>query len=912
MPRQRWLWILVGVALALALAATGLATFYTDILWFKEVGYLSVFTKVLSARIGLGLLGGLAFFLVTYVNLLAIIWRRRDLVLVGGLVMPIPVTLPRRVRRWILLPAGVVGVLGGLAAYSQWHIVLAYFNRTPFGIADPFFGKDAGFYMFSLPFYALIQQHAWVATLVALAVSGAAYFILGDLRLSPRRMMVETRARVHLSILASALFILRAWGYQVSIWNLMYSPRGVAFGASYTDIHAQVPAFRLLIIASLIGAGLSLVSLIIRSFRYTVASAAGLILLSLVVGYAYPTFMQQFTVSPNELAYELPFIEHNIRFTRDAFNLDTIKRVEFPASENLTIADVKDEIGTVQNFRLWDYRVLKDTYTQVQEIRMYYKFHDVDIDRYTVNSEYRQVLLSPRELDLRALPAEANTWINLHLKYTHGYGIVMSPCFEVTREGLPDFYFMDVPPRTTTDLTLERPEIYFGELTDQYIIVNTKEPEFDYPKTDVQGVEPTFYRGKGGVPAGGLLNRIAFALRFRDYQILVSGAMTPQSRLAFRRNIMDRVRTIAPFFMYDSDPYLVLADGRLCWFIDAYTVSANYPYSQPDSVTRVNYIRNSVKVVIDAYDGTVTFYRADEDDPVLSTYSKIFPQLVRPASSMPSSLKAHIRYPEDLLKIQSRVLLTYHMTDPNVYYNKEDYWEIPVEIYGNAERTVEPYYLVMTVPGEQTPEYVLMTPFTPRGKPNMTAWLAARCDPHNYGQMILFAFPKDKLVPGPMQVESLISQNPKISESMTLWGQVGSQVIRGNLLTIPIKDSLLYIEPLYIQAEKVKIPELKRVLMYYGGRVVMGTSVQDALFMLFGEEAAVGPPAAVEPGAETTDVAGLIARAAELWAQAEERLKAGDFAGYGRAIDELGRVLFDLEAAAARTPPSSGKGPASP
>jgi hypothetical protein len=456
---------------------------------------------------------------------------------------------------------------------------------------------------------------------------------------------------------------------------------------------------------------------------------------------------------------------------------------------------------------------------------------------------------------------------------------------------------MDVPPKTTTDLRLDRPEIYFGELTNQYIVVNTKEPEFNYPRTDVQGVEPTFYQGKAGVPAGGFLQKLAFTLRLRDYQILVSGAMAPQSRVMFRRNIMDRVRTIAPFLMYDSDPYLVLADGKMYWFIDAYTVSASYPYSQPDPVTKVNYIRNSVKTVVDAYDGTVTFYRVDEQDPVLATYAKIFPTLLRPMSEMPPSLKTHLRYPEDLFKIQSRVLLTYHMTDPNVYYNKEDYWEIPLEIYGSAERAVEPYYVVMTLPGEQAAEYVLMTPFTPRGKPNMTAWLAARSDPENYGKMLLFAFPKDKLVPGPMQVESLFSQNPRISESMTLWGQVGSQVIRGNLLTIPIKDALLYIEPLYIQAEKVKIPELKRVLMYYAGKVVMGTSVDDSLSQLFGAEVPVTPPTPGGPVTEPTDVAGLIARANQLWAEAQDRLKAGDWAGYGRAIEELGRVLSDLRAA---------------
>jgi len=448
---------------------------------------------------------------------------------------------------------------------------------------------------------------------------------------------------------------------------------------------------------------------------------------------------------------------------------------------------------------------------------------------------------------------------------------------------------------------LDRPEIYFGELTNQYILVNTKEPEFDYPLATSEDIAPTFYQGKGGIPAGNLLSRLAFMLRFRDYQIVVSGAMTSTAKMVFRRNIMERVKAIAPFFMYDNDPYMVVADGRLHWIIDGFTVSANYPYSQPDTTTGLNYIRNSVKAVVDAYDGTVTFYRIDEEDPILATYAKIFPELLTPASEMPESLRSHLRYPESLFRIQSRVMLIYHMTNPNVYYNKEDYWELPTEIYGQNEQAVEPYYTVMTLPGETEPEYVLMTPFTPRGKPNMTAWLAARSDPGEYGNLILYSFPKDKLVQGPMQVESLIRQNPQVSESITLWGQVGSQVIRGNLLTLPINDSLLYIEPLYIQADKVKIPELKRVLMYYNGRVVMGTSTQDALTQLFGEAPGTGP-GVVDPTAPG-GVSELIAEAARLWTSAQESLRGGNWASYGTAMEELGRVLERLEEASETTSP---------
>lgn len=715
--------------------------------------------------------------------------------------------------------------------------------------------------------------------------------MFGDLRFSGRRMLVTRRARIHISILAAILFALRAWHYKISTWNLMYSPRGVAFGASYTDIHAQVPAYKGLIVAAMIGAAFSLLGIVMRNFRWIGYAAVGLVVMSFIAGYAYPEFVQQFTVSPNEIAYEVPFIEKNIQFTRDAFGLSKINIIEYPADDSLAREDIAENLGTINNLRLWDYRVLKDTFSQVQEIRMYYRFNDVDIDRYTVNGDLRQVLLSPRELDVNLLPPDAITWVNLHLKYTHGYGLVMSPSRDVTRDGMPAFYFMDVPPKTTTDLTLGRPELYFGELTNHYVIVNTKEPEFDYPRLDSQAIEPTFYEGNAGIGLNKFLRKLAFMIRFRDYQILVSGALTPDSKMIMNRNIVDRVKTIAPFFLYDQDPYLVLAEGRLYWFIDGYTVSSNYPYSQPDSVLRVNYMRNAVKAVVDAYNGTIAFYGVDETDPILETYRKIFPDLIKPLEEMPLDLRKHIRFPQDLFTVQTRMLTTYHMTDPHVYYNKEDYWEIPKEIYGNQEQVVEPYFIVLALPGETATEYIQITPFTPRGKPNMTAWLAVRCDPDNYGEMLLYRLPKDKHIPGPMQVESLIAQNPGISEAMTLWGQVGSQVIRGNLLTIPMDGSFLYVEPLYIQAEKVKIPELKRVLMYAGGKVVMGTTVEDALNQLLGAV----PEAPPRPETELGDMAGLIDRANELWTEAQAKLGNRDWAGYGGAIDELGRLLRELQ-----------------
>lgn len=891
MNARTWFWIIIGIAVAVALTASGVATFYTDLLWFEQMGYGSVFWTTFKAKWGVALVAGLLFFLATFINLRIPIRGRTVLNITGGVVTPVTVSDTRRITLIVLVVAIIVGVLGGLGGFGNWETVYKHLNATEFEVADPFFGKDVGFYVFNLPFHEFIQDQLTIAFAIALIFSAFLYYLFGDLRFANRRLSTTKKARAHISVLAALLFALQAWQYQIDIWNLMYSPRGAAFGASYTDIHAQIPAYRVLMVVALAGVFLSLLGLVMRNFRWVGYAVIAIVVMSIAVGSAYPSFVQQFTVSPNEIAYEIPYIEANINFTRNAFGLEDIKIVEYPAEDILTQEDVLNNMNSINNLRLWDHRVLKDTFSQVQEIRMYYKFHDVDIDRYVVNGNLRQVALSPRELDINLLPQEAKTWVNLHLKYTHGYGLVMSPVRDVTKEGMPAFYFMDVPPKTNTDLVLNRPELYFGELTDHYIIVNTKEPEFDYPRLDAEIIEPTFYEGTAGIPLDGFFRKLAFTLRFTDYQILVSGAVTPDSRVIMNRNITDIVQTIAPFLKYDSDPYLVLADGNLYWIIDAYTVSTKYPYSQPDSVTGINYIRNSVKVVIDAYNGRTTFYCADEEDPILSTYRKIFPDLVTSIEEMPGQILEHIRFPEDMFKIQARMFTTYHMTDPRVYYNKEDYWEIPKEMYGPQEVNVEPYYLLLALPYESELEYVQMLPFTPRGKPNMTAWLAVRCNPEHYGEMLLYRLPKDKHVPGPMQVESLISQNPSISEAMTLWGQIGSQVIRGNLLILPLDGSFLYVEPLYIQAEKVKIPELKRVLMYASGKVVMAETVEEGLNQLLGTT--VQPI----PGEEDVvrDIPGLVKRANELWLEAQERIRNGDWAGYGEVLEELGRVLEELQ-----------------
>jgi hypothetical protein len=569
----------------------------------------------------------------------------------------------------------------------------------------------------------------------------------------------------------------------------------------------------------------------------------------------------------------------------------------------LSLEALQDNAATLRNVRLWDYRPLLQTYAQIQEIRLYYDFVDVDIDRYQFDGDYRQVTLAARELAPEQL--RNRTWVNEHLEFTHGYGLVMSPVNEVTPEGLPVLYVRDLPPEVSVNLRIDRPEIYYGEKGGRYVFVKTRVQEFDYPKGDTN--VRTTYQGKGGVSVGSVLNRLAFALRFGDSQIFFADALTSESRILFYRNIHERVRRVAPFLAYDRDPYLVVADGRLVWLQDAYTLTDRYPYSQPvDDRFAVhadrtgNYIRNSVKVAIDAYDGTLTFYIADPTDPLIQTYASIFPQLFQPMDQMPQSLRAHIRYPEDLFRIQAQIYATYHMKDPNVFYNKEDVWAIPSEVYQGDQLPMEPYYVIMRLAGEEREEFVLILPFTPATKNNLIAWMAARCDGEHYGELVVYNFPKQELVYGPLQIEARIDQDPTISAQLSLWSQRGSRVIRGNLLVIPLGDSLVYFEPLYLQAEASQLPELKRVIVAFGEKVAMEESLEEALQVVFGGTRAIArgeeTPAMGESEASgiSPALADLIRAAREHYDAAQEALRQGDWATYGQELKALKEVLDEM------------------
>jgi uncharacterized membrane protein (UPF0182 family) len=645
----------------------------------------------------------------------------------------------------------------------------------------------------------------------------------------------------------------------------------------------------------LVFTGILIAAFIKRKRRLLTYGIVIWVVISIIAGSVVPSLMQRFQVQPNEFALEKPYIEYNIQATREAFALNRIEEQSFPAEEMPTILDIEENEVTINNIRLWDHRTLIDTYNQIQAIRLYYDFHDVDVDRYHMDGTYQQVMLSARELSAEKLAGEAQTWVNRRLQFTHGYGVALSPVNEISPEGLPILTIKDIPP--VGDIPIDVPQIYFGEKTNDYVIVNTNTQEFDYPMGDsnIYGQ----WQGEGGVNIGSLLRRAIYAWQFSDFNILISAEMTAESRILYYRNIRERVNHLAPFLQLDGDPYMVIMEGRLFWVQDAYTTTTNYPYSEPFE-GNVNYIRNSVKAVIDAYEGDVTFYISDPDDALIQTYQAIFPELFVPAEQMPEELRQHIRYPEGMFTIQARVYQNYHMQDAQVFYNKEDLWTFPKEIYSGAEQIMLPYYIIMHLPEEEKEEFLLILPFTPVNKNNTVGWLAARCDGENYGKLLAYIFPKDKLVYGPSQIENRIQQDTVITEQLALWGRGGSRVIRGNLLMIPLGASNLFVEPVFLQAEAGGLPELKRVIVVAGDQIAMEPTLGESLTAIFGTEAFPTEPGEkpVEPGEPgeiiTADIASLISQAQQHYDRAQQYLKEGDWTGYGRELEALETILNEL------------------
>ena len=870
-------------------------------LWFNEVEYTDIFTRTLGTRLTLGAVVFLLAFAGLALNLrLALRGFRQPYTLFpgNGEIQAVVLT-PQQLLRLGTGVAALMALFIGVFASNEWLTWLQFINAVPFDQADPLFGRDIGFYIFSLPFIDLVRYLALTVVMLSLLGSATIYVISNQLGIDPASgPIISHDARRHLGLIIAGLFLLLAWGAYLDIPRVLTTPAGTVYGASYVDVLLRVPVFRVLLAAALVGAGLSVISALTPRNRPLMA-AIGLYALISVGGNVGAFALQRLVVTPDEQQREAPYLTHNIAATRQAFALDNVEEREVSGDATLTLADIENNPDTINNVRLWDHEPLLDTFGQLQEIRTYYDFASVDNDRYFIDGEYRQIMLSSRELNSDSLPNRS--WVNERLQYTHGFGVAMGPVNQVTQEGLPVLFIGDLPPTSTVDLEVEQPSIYFGELSNDYVIVNTGTDEFHYPQGDDN--VSTRYDGAGGVEMSSLLRRLLFAARFRAYEILVSSQLRSESRIIYHRNIIDRVTTIAPFLRYDTDPYLVISEGRLVWMLDAYTTSSEYPYATPAS-NRINYIRNAVKIVIDAYDGTTTFYLAEPDEPIARTLQAIFPGFLQPLDAMPEDLRRHIRYPEGLFTLQTAIYSTFHMTNPAVFYNREDQWDVPV-IDGEQ---MQPYYTMMRLPGEPRAEFIQMLPFTPRGKNNLAAWMVARSDGDQYGKILVFQFPKQKVVFGPSQIVARVNQDPDISPQLTLWDQQGSEVIQGTLLVIPIEEALLYIRPLYLRASGGRIPELKQVIVAYQNEIAMEETLDGALSRLFGSGAGAPPertppvgtliadagPAPPVPDVPAAAPGRLVSQAADHYRRALQAQRDGDWAEYGEEIEQLGEVLEQL------------------
>lgn len=946
--RQKVIVVIILVAIiGLALMST-LVHLLTELWWFEAVGFDDVFWTRITWQI--------AIWLLTLVIFGAFLWfnywlasrltsDRHFRIFQGSDLEPLSKTISNLIA---LLFIFIIAFGAANSSVGFWETSLKFLHATDFNLSDPIYQKDIGFYIFQFPFYRGLQHWLFNLFVIGLIFSLTVYLLKGIFKFDvsnqrarledewqdyyiPERHRLEAQSpkylpsqqqrlelqwqhhhqekqKAHISLLLAAIAMTVAVDFWLKRYELLYSPHGVVWGAGYTDIHAKLFAYGVMGIGALILGVFFILAIWAHQWSRKITLplygiAIYFIVLVLVNGIL-PQLQQQLIVAPNELDKEQPYIKHNIELTRQAYNLEAIAVKDYPVFNQLTPEKLQQAQGTIQNIRLWDYRPLLSTYRQLQEIRPYYQFNDVDIDRYTLNGTYRQIMLSARELSYERVPEQAQTWVNQRLKYTHGYGVVMSPVNQVTADGFPVFFLRNIPPVSQVDLEVKEPAIYYGEESDRYIFTGTKTQEFDYP----QGSSNVFtdYQGKGGVPIPTIWHRLAYAYDLHSLKILISNYFTQNSRIHYYRNILQRVSHVAPFLQFDHDPYITVIDGKLKWIIDAYTTSDRYPYAEPVfdrsqtgfKTNKINYIRNTVKVIVDAKDGTMQFIVVDEQEPVLATYRQIFPHLFQGAETVTSEVKKHFRYASDLFKIQAQMYLSYHMDDPQVFYNREDLWRLATENYEGSQQAIEPYYQIMTLQGESQEEYLLIVPFNPVNKDNMIAWMAARCDGENYGKLLLYTFPKQELIYGPFQIEARIDQNPEISQQLTLWSQEGSRVIRGNLLVIPINGSLLYVEPVYLRAEQGQLPELKRVIVAYDKEVVMRPTLEESLQAILGTSTTTIDETEVEiPPASTlteTDYQ-LIKQASIIFQKAESAMREGNWAEYGRYQQQLKDIFQQLE-----------------
>ncbi len=925
-PNTKLLVILAVVALVIFLIPA-LASLYVDAQWFASVGHGILFSRVIEMRLLVGAAGGLLTFLLLFINLRLVTNRTEGLPQVnfGDPNAGVTIDIGQLLQRVAGFASAGLALLVGLSASQFWSQILLYRHGVSFERKDPLFGLDASFFVFELPALEALRGLASMLAFLCLAAVALAYFIRGAILFGPQGLTVRPEARKHLSILGGLLLLVLAFGAWVDSFGVSYSTMGPVEGASYVDVHVKLVAYRVLIATCIVGAVLVALwgqqgqrkFLVIAIAAYFAVQFIGLALL--------PGIVHKYVVVPNEGVMEVPYIQRNIDATRYAFDIDGVKERDLAAQAALSWDDIQANKGTVENIRIWDHRPLLDTFAEIQEIRTYYEFVSVDNDRYMIDGELRQVMLSPREMQVDNLPTQAQTWPNEHFTYTHGFGLTLGPVNQATKQGLPVLTIQDIPPVSDVpSLDIKRPSIYFGEvapMVDDYVFVQTDRKEFDHPSTKGDDVFGT-YAGKAGVPLESFTMRAALAIRSGSVNVLMADDLRDDSRVILNRNIHARVRELAPFLVFDGDPYMVVRDnGELVWVLDAYTTSKRYPYAQR-ATREVNYIRNSVKVMVDAYDGLPKFYIADPADPIVQTWDKIFPGSFKPLSQMPDDVRAHLRYPELIFSLQTRMLAVYHMNEAEQLYNREDEWELP-KISPQNERRMEPYYTVMKLPGEEHEEFIQMLPFTPKGKNNLAAWLVSRMDGPHLGELIVYRFPKDRLVFGPEQVMNRINQDAEISRQITLWNDANSETEIGTLLVVPIEESLIYVCPLYIRSKGGKLPELKRVIVNYEDRIVMADTLDLGLRELFPAEDAkegVGKRPVTKPkdsqtegGVDQADSVSKPAQSDEATAQpaaqaardarktAVAEYKAaiaaqrkGDWAAYGEHLDKLGKALNAL------------------
>lgn len=909
----RWRrWAIIALIIMFLIVWPAWAGFYTDWLWFNEVGYQSIFTTILVTQVLSALIGGLMAALLFWLSLKVALrvsgktgeagYRfyvaNQEIAIAdaGNLIarLALPISL-------------VIGAFFGLKSWSEWDEFLLFRHGASFGEKDPVLGFDISFYLFKLPWLDFVSGS--LLTLLVFATLAAIVVYLGRAALSLKmgdehekpRLSVQRGARGHLLALLAGIFIVIAFRYYLDLPGLLTSNSGTVTGAGYTDINATLPILWAQIGAALLVAVMAVASIFLAHLRLVFLGGLLFVLVT-VAGIIYPALVQRFSVAPNELQKESPYLAYSIAATRKAYNLENVEERDLTGEATLTAQDIQSNRRTINSIRLWDQGPLLSTFAQLQEIRPYYEFQNVDNDRYKINGEVQQVMLSVRELESEKLPNR--NWINERLIFTHGYGLTLGPVNQITAEGLPMLYVKDIPPVSIIPtLKIERPEIYFGEMENEHVFVRTRQQEFNFPEGEKN--QFTTYTGTGGVSIGSYFRKLLFSTRLGELKLMLSDDITAESRVLYHRNIKERLGKIAPYLMFDHDPYLVISEGKCFWICDAYTTSSRYPYSSSirlNTQTDINYIRNSVKAVVDAYNGTVQLYIADDRDPMIQTYARIFPGVLKPLSEMSPDLKTHLRYPEDIFSIQTRVYATYHMDQPQVFYNKEDQWEIASAAESDGQSTaMEPYYTIMKLPDAPSEEFLVMLPFVPKNKLNLSAWMVARSDGENYGKMVVYRIPKHKQIYGPKQIVGRINADTEISGQLTLWSQRGSKVIFGTMLVIPINGSLLYVQPLYLQAETGKIPELKRVIVVNENKIVMGENLEQSLTKLFGSGTAPALPPegetmakAAQPSAPTTPQRGLAAQAMQHYDRAEQALKEGDWAKYGEELKKLRTVLEDL------------------